>query len=69
MDELKITREIETINKQLLDLLDKLMGVEQGTEDSEALNAVANAVLFLENYLYPESATWFDEDLCLDDGE
>jgi len=69
MDELKITREIETINKQLLELLDKLIGVGQGTEDSEALNAVANAVLFLENYLYPESATWFDEDLCLDDGE
>jgi hypothetical protein len=45
------------------------MGAEPGSNQAEALNAVADSIMYLENYLYPESATWSDEDLYLDDGE
>jgi hypothetical protein len=69
MDNVKIAREIETINELLLKLCYDLMGAEPGSEEAEALNAVADAILPLENYLYPEIATWANEDLCLDDGE
>jgi hypothetical protein len=69
MDKVQVARDIETINKQLLDLCNELMGAQPGTEQAEALNAVANAIMFLENYLYPEYHTDLDEDLHLDDGE
>ena len=69
MDKVQIARKIETITEELLSLVDELIGAEPGTEESEALCAVANAILFLENYLYPDMATLIDEDLHLDDGE
>lgn len=69
MDKLAIAREIETINQKLLDLCYKLIGAEPGTEEAEALNAVANAILPLENYLYPDAYTDTDEDIFMDDGE
>jgi len=69
MDKVQIAREIETINEELLQLIDKLIGAEPGTEQAEALNAVANAILFLENYLYPDLATAIDEDVHLYDDE
>lgn len=69
MDKVQIARSIENINKQLLELCDKLMGAEYGTDEAEALNVVCNAINYLENYLYPEYDTWSNEDLYLDDGE
>ena len=69
MDKVKIAREIETINEILLNFCYDLMGAEPGSDEADALNAVADAIMSLENYLYPEVATWSDEDLYLDDGE
>lgn len=69
MDKVQIAREIETINEQLLELCNKLMGAEPGSEEAEALNAVADAILPLENYLYPDFYTESDEDFYLDDGQ
>jgi len=69
IDPLNIARSIEAINKQLLDLCNELIDAEAGTEQAEALDAVANAILFLENYLYPEWSTDLDEDIYLDDDE
>jgi len=43
------------------------MGAEPGTEEAEALSAVADAVVALELYLYPEFR-WSDEEKYLDDG-
>lgn len=69
MDKVKIAREIETINEILLNFCYDLMGAEPGSDEADALNAVADAIMSLENYLYPEVATWSDEDLYLDDGQ
>ena len=69
MDKVQFARELEAINSQLLKLCYNLMGAEPGTEEAEALDTVADAIMCLENYLYPEVATWLDEDICLDDGE
>jgi len=44
------------------------MGAEPGTEEAEALSAVADAVACLELYLYPESR-WTDGEMFLDDGD
>jgi hypothetical protein len=40
------------------------MDAETGTEEYDALVAVSNAILYLENYLYPTFATDADEDIC-----
>lgn len=69
MDKVDIAREIETINGLLLDLCYKLIGAEPETEQAEALDVVADAIMSLENYLYPDATVWSDEDLYLDDGE
>jgi hypothetical protein len=69
MDKVELVRLLEEANAKLLLILSDLMDSEPGTEEAEALNAVANAVLCLENYLYPEDFTWSDEDIYLDDEE
>ena len=69
MDKVQFVRELETINSQLLKLCYELMGAAPGTEEAEALDTVSDAIMCLENYLYPEVATWSDEDIFLDDGE
>lgn len=69
MDKVELVREIEEANRALLNICYSLMGAEPGTEEAEALNAVSNAIMFLENYLYPEIASWSDEDIYMDDGD
>ena len=64
MDKLTLVRRIESINQELLEVCDSVMEAEMGTEEYDALVAVSNAILYLENYLYPTSATDADEDIC-----
>jgi len=64
MDKLTLVRRIESINRELLDVCDLVMDAEMGTEEYDALVAVSNAILYIENYLYPTSATDADEDIC-----
>jgi hypothetical protein len=68
IDRLELVRDIERANKDLLAICHRLMGAEPGTEEAEALSAVADAVAALELYLYPESR-WSDGEMYLDDGE
>lgn len=68
IDKLELVRDIERANKDLLAICHRLMGAEPGTEEAEALSAVADAVACLELYLYPESR-WSDGEMYLDDGE
>ena len=68
IDRLELVRDIERANKDLLAICHRLMGAEPGTEEAEALSAVADAVACLELYLYPESR-WSDGEMFLDDGE
>ena len=67
IDRLELVRDIERANKDLLAICHRLMGAEPGTEEAEALSAVADAVVALELYLYPEFR-WSDEEKYLDDG-
>jgi len=64
MDKLTLVRRIESINQELLEVCDSVMDAETGTEEYDALVAVSNAILYLENYLYPTFATDADEDIC-----
>lgn len=66
IDRLELVRDIERANKDLLAICNRLMGAEPGTEEMEALTAVADAVASLELYLYPESR-WSDGEMYLDD--
>jgi len=68
IDRLELVRDIERANKDLLAICNRLMGAEPGTEEAEALSAVADAVACLELYLYPESR-WTDGEMFLDDGD
>jgi hypothetical protein len=68
IDKLELVRDIERANKDLLAICNRLMGAEPGTEEAEALSAVADAVACLELYLYPDSR-WTDGEMYLDDGE
>jgi hypothetical protein len=68
IDRLELVRDIERANKDLLAICNRLMGAEPGTEEAEALSAVADAVACLELYLYPESR-WSDGEMYLDDGD
>jgi hypothetical protein len=68
IDKLELVRDIERANKDLLAICHRLMGAEPGTEEAEALSAVADAVACLELYLYPESR-WTDGEMFLDDGD
>lgn len=68
IDKLELVRDIERANKDLLAICHRLMGAEPGTEEAEALSAVADAVACLELYLYPESR-WSDGEMYLDDGD
>jgi hypothetical protein len=67
IDRLELVRDIERANKDLLAICHRLMGAEPGSEEAEALNAVADAVVALELYLYPEFR-WSDDETYLDDG-
>ena len=64
MDKLTLVRRIESINQELLEVCDSVMEAEMGTEEYDALVAVSNAILYLENYLYPTFAADADEDIC-----
>jgi hypothetical protein len=66
IDLLRVTMDIHRANKDLLDICHRLMGAEPGSDASEALKAVADAVACLESYLYPESR-WSDDETYLDD--
>jgi hypothetical protein len=68
IDRLELVRDIERANKDLLAICNRLMGAEAGSEEAEALSAVADAVACLELYLYPESR-WSDGEMFLDDGD
>ena len=68
IDKLQMVREIEEANRTLVNICYSLMGAEPGTEEAEALNAVADAIAVLEQYLYPESR-WSDADIYMDDGD
>jgi hypothetical protein len=66
IDKVQMVVDIHRANKDLLGILNRLMGAEHGTEESEALFAVSNAVAILEEYLYPESR-WSDDEKYIDD--
>ena len=68
MDKVEFVREIEEANRTLVNICYSLMGAEPGTEEAEALNAVADACNILELYLYPDSR-WSDDDVYMDDGD
>ena len=68
IDKLELVRDIERVNKDLLAICHRLMGAEPGTEEAYALTAVADAVACLELYLYPEIASWSDDERYMDDG-
>ena len=66
IDRVKLVVDIHRINKDLLGICNQLMGSEPGSEEAIALQAVADAVVSLESYLYPESR-WSDDEKYLDD--
>lgn len=67
MDKVELRSDIEQATRTLLNICYSVMDAEPGTEEAEALNAVSNALMFLENYLYPEIASWHNEDIYFDD--
>jgi len=66
-DLLRIVSDIHRANRDLLDICNRLMGAEPGSEEAHALTAVADAVACLELYLFPESR-WSDDEKYMDDG-
>lgn len=68
IDKMQMVREIEEVTRTLVNICYSLMGAEPGTEEAEALNAVADACNILELYLYPDSS-WSDNDIYMDDGD
>jgi hypothetical protein len=68
IDRVKMVADIHRINKDLVGICWELMGSEPGTEEFLALTAVSDAIAKLEEYLYPEIASWSDDERYMDDG-